>query len=185
MPGGRPARTHILWSTPAISSEAASGAIGSPRETLIASVKATTDQPLREAVILIAFVPLAVGIALLSMGVVWRGWSALERTMEASNRGLRLEALGGRLRLLRPFFFVYSGMTFDLEALGSAAAIAKLIMFFALFLVVRGAPAILLYRKVLSSTQRAGLVGAAMLSTLCFPFVGAALLGRGARPTPA
>ena len=116
-----------------------------------------------------------------------------------------------------PFFFVYSGMTFDLGALGSAAAIAKLIMFFALFLVVRGAPALLLYRDVLTSGQRAalafysatelplvvaittlaveaghmksstaaGLVGAAMLSTLCFPFVGAALLERAVRPAPA
>jgi hypothetical protein len=31
----------------------------------------------------------------------------------------------------------------------------------------------------------AGLVGAAMLSTLCFPFVGAALLDRAGRPAPA
>jgi Kef-type K+ transport system membrane component KefB len=117
-----------------------------------------------------------------------------------------------------PFFFVYSGMTFDLDALGSAAAIAKLLLFFALFLVVRGAPAILLYRDVLSAAHRralafyqatelplvvaittlaveaghmktstaAGLVGAAMLSTLCFPFIGAALLERAASaPAPA
>jgi Kef-type K+ transport system membrane component KefB len=106
-----------------------------------------------------------------------------------------------------PFFFVTSGIAFDLEALGSAEAIAKLFMFFALFLVVRGAPALLLYRGVLSARDRAalafysatelplvvaittiatetghmktstaaGLVGAAMLSTLVFPFVGLAL----------
>ena len=80
-------------------------------------------------------------------------------------------------------------------------------MFFGLFLVVRGAPALLLYRGVLSARDRAalafysatelplvvaittiavevghmetstaaGLVGAAMLSTLVFPFVGLAL----------
>jgi len=106
-----------------------------------------------------------------------------------------------------PFFFVTSGIAFDLEALGSAEAIAKLFMFFALFLVVRGAPALLLYRGVLGARDRAalafysatelplvvaittiavesgemktstsaGLVGAAMLSTLVFPFVGLAL----------
>jgi hypothetical protein len=83
-------------------------------------------------------------------------------------------------------------------------------MFFGLFLVVRGAPAMLLYRKVLRTRQRAalafysatelplvvaittiateeghmktstaaGLVGAAMLSTLVFPFAGAALQKR-------
>ena len=85
-----------------------------------------------------------------------------------------------------------------------------MLLFLALFLVVRGTPALLLYRKVLSSTERralaffsatelplvvaittiaidaekmrpstaAGLVGAAMLSTLIFPFVGMALQKR-------
>jgi Kef-type K+ transport system membrane component KefB len=106
-----------------------------------------------------------------------------------------------------PFFFVASGIAFDLEALGSAEALAKLLLFFGLFLVVRGAPALLLYRSVLAvrdraalafysatelplvvaittiaveqghmkSSTAAGLVGAAMLSTLIFPFVGMAL----------
>ncbi len=107
-----------------------------------------------------------------------------------------------------PFFFITSGIAFDLDALGSAEALAKLAMFFALFLVVRGAPALLLYRGVLERRERAalafysatelplvvaittiavdaghmetstaaGLVGAAMLSTLVFPFAAAALL---------
>lgn len=80
-------------------------------------------------------------------------------------------------------------------------------MFFCLFVVVRGTPALLLYRGVLNARERAalafycatelplvvaittlaiaeghmghstaaGLVGAAMLSTLIFPFVGLAL----------
>jgi Kef-type K+ transport system membrane component KefB len=106
-----------------------------------------------------------------------------------------------------PFFFVVSGITFNLDALGSAGAIAKLFMFLAFFLLIRGAPALLLYRDLFglrdrvalafySSTQlplvvaittiavkvgemrsstAAGLVGAAMLSTLIFPFVGLAL----------
>lgn len=106
-----------------------------------------------------------------------------------------------------PFFFVTSGIEFDLAALGSAEAVAKLVMFFVLFLVVRGIPAMLLYRSVLKARDRAalafycatelplvvaittiaideghmrtstaaGLVGAAMLSTLIYPFVGMAL----------
>jgi Kef-type K+ transport system membrane component KefB len=106
-----------------------------------------------------------------------------------------------------PFFFVTSGIEFDLAALGSAEAIAKLFLFLGLFLVVRGAPALLLYRGLLSARDRAalafysatelplvvaittiaidagemrsstaaGLVGAAMLSTLIYPFVGMAL----------
>jgi Kef-type K+ transport system membrane component KefB len=113
-----------------------------------------------------------------------------------------------------PFFFVTSGITFDLAALGSAEAIAKLVMFLTLFLVVRGIPAMLLYRHLLSvrdraalafycatelplvvaittiaveaghmkSSTAAGLVGAAMLSTLIYPFVALALR-RGAVET--
>jgi Kef-type K+ transport system membrane component KefB len=235
------------------------GAVGEFGPILLVTLFLSTGHPFREAVILIAFVLLAVGIALLSMGAVLKGWPALERTMEASNQlairitivlifglvgvaghlhldlllggfvagmitravlhGHEVEVFDSKLSAVGfgffvPFFFVYSGMTFDLDALGSASAIAKLVMFFVLFLVVRGAPALLLYRDVLSVAQRralaffsatelplvvaittlaveagqmepstaAGLVGAAMLSTLCFPFVGMALLDRAARP---
>lgn len=109
-----------------------------------------------------------------------------------------------------PFFFVTSGLQFDLNALGSSSAILKLALFLSLFVVVRGTPAVLLYRGVLSMGERAalafycatelplvvaittlaiaaghmrhstaaGLVGAAMLSTLIFPFVGLALKKR-------
>jgi Kef-type K+ transport system membrane component KefB len=103
-----------------------------------------------------------------------------------------------------PFFFIVSGMRFDLDSLASASAMLKLPLFFVLFFVVRGVPALLLYRDRLggrdraalaffSSTQlplvvaittlaldagemrsstAAALVGAAILSTLCFPLIG-------------
>jgi Kef-type K+ transport system membrane component KefB len=107
--------------------------------------------------------------------------------------------------LLIPFFFVTSGMNFDLDALGeSVEAALKVPLFLALFLVVRGTPALLLYRGVLAARDRlalaffcatelplvvaittiavdqghmhsdtaAGLVGAAILSTLIYPLVG-------------
>jgi Kef-type K+ transport system membrane component KefB len=107
--------------------------------------------------------------------------------------------------LLIPFFFVTSGMEFDLDALtGSAEAVLKVPLFLALFLVVRGTPALLLYRGVLAARDRvalaffcatqlplvvaittvaveqghmksdtaAGLVGAAILSTLIYPLIG-------------
>ena len=49
-----------------------------------------------------------------------------------------------------PFFFVVSGMRLDIDALfASASGVAKLVLFFVLFLVVRGTPALLLYRGVL------------------------------------
>jgi Kef-type K+ transport system membrane component KefB len=49
-----------------------------------------------------------------------------------------------------PFFFVVSGMRLNVDALfGSPSGVIKLVLFFVLFLVVRGTPALLLYRHVL------------------------------------
>jgi len=49
-----------------------------------------------------------------------------------------------------PFFFVMSGMRLDVDALfASVSGVLKLFLFFVLFLVVRGTPALLLYRRVL------------------------------------
>jgi Kef-type K+ transport system membrane component KefB len=230
----------------------AAGGAGEFGPILLVTLVLSTDNPLHESAILLAFVALALALAVVSVRYGWRGWPALERTFEASSQlavritvvlifGLVLLAgqlgldilLGGfvagmitRLALqghelqvfeskltavgfgfFVPFFFVTSGISFDLAALGSLGAIAKLAMFFVLFLVVRGVPALLLYRGVLSLRDRAalafysatelplvvaittiavetdhmktstaaGLVGAAMLSTLIFPFVGQAL----------
>jgi Kef-type K+ transport system membrane component KefB len=138
----------------------------------------------------------------------------------AAVRGREVEALESKLTavgfgFLVPFFFVTSGMNFDLDALtSSAATVLKLPMFLVLFLVVRGLPALLLYRAVLDARERlalalfsatqlplvvaittiathtghmhsgtaAALVGAAMLSTLIFPFMGLAL--RRSAPGP-
>jgi Kef-type K+ transport system membrane component KefB len=233
----------------------AAGGVGEFGPILLITLVLSTANPLHEAAILVAFVLLALAVALVSVRLAWRGWPALERTFETSSQlavritvllvfGLVLLAsklgldvlLGGfvagmivRLALkgrelqvfeskltavgfgfFVPFFFVTSGIEFDLGALGSAEALLKLAMFFCLFLVVRGLPALLLYRRVLQARQRAalaffsatelplvvaittiavgagemktstaaGLVGAAMLSTLIFPFAGLALQKR-------
>jgi Kef-type K+ transport system membrane component KefB len=235
----------------------AAGGIGEFGPILLVTLVLSTANPLHESVILIAFVALALAMALVSVKLAWRGWPALERTFEASSQlavritvvlvfglvllanklGLdvllggfvagmivRLALKGHELKVFEskltavgfgffvPFFFITSGIEFDLGALGSVTALLKLAMFFCLFLVVRGAPAMLLYRNVLQKRQRAalafysatelplvvaittiatesghmktstaaGLVGAAMLSTLVFPFVGRALLERAA-----
>jgi Kef-type K+ transport system membrane component KefB len=234
--------THLL----------AAGGAGEFGPILLVTLVLSTTNPFREAAILLAFVALALALALVSVRYAWRGWPTLERTFEASSQlavrvtvvlvfGLVLLAgklgldilLGGfvagmivRLALkgqevkvfeskltavgfgfFVPFFFVTSGIEFDLAALGSAEALGKLALFLGLFLVVRGVPALLLYRHVLNARDRmalafycatelplvvaittiaidagemkastaAGLVGAAMLSTLIFPFVGMAL----------
>ena len=178
------------------------GGIGEFGPILLVTLVLSTNQPLHEAGILLAFVALALLLALASVRLAFRGWSALERTFEASSQlavrvtvvlvfGLVLLAgelgldilLGGfvagmivRVALkghelsvfeskltavgfgfFIPFFFITSGIEFDLEALGSVEAIAKLVMFFGLFLVVRGTPALLLYRSVLNARQRMAL----------------------------
>ncbi len=59
---------------------------------------------------------------------------------------------------LIPFFFITSGMNFDIDALiSSPTGMLKLPLFVALFLVVRGTPAILLYRQVLDRRDRLAL----------------------------
>src|SRR5215213_4974135 len=60
--------------------------------------------------------------------------------------------------LLIPFFFVTSGMEFDIDSLfASTEALLKLPMFATLFLVVRGVPALVLYRGELGRRDRIAL----------------------------
>lgn len=57
-----------------------------------------------------------------------------------------------------PFFFVVSGLQFDLRALtDQPASLLELPLFLGLFLVVRGAPALALYRGRLQLRERAAL----------------------------
>ena len=64
-----------------------------------------------------------------------------------------------------PFFFVFSGVTFDLDAVvGSVSGLLKLPLFVAMFLIVRGLPALLLYRGG-SSTPRDRLALAVLSAT--------------------
>jgi Kef-type K+ transport system membrane component KefB len=230
----------------------AAGALGEFGPILLITLILSTTHPLHEAAILIAFIALALMLGLASVRLTWRGFSALERTLEASSqlavrvavllvfgllalasdlgldillggfvagmitraalRGHELAAFESKLTavgfgFLIPFFFIESGIDFDLGALGSTSALLKMFLFLGLFLVVRGVPAILLYRRELDRRDRAalaffsatelplvvaittlaveaghmrsstaaGLVGAAILSTMVFPFVGLAL----------
>src|ERR1700761_2438255 len=233
----------------------AAGGAGELGPILLVTLVLSTSSALHESLILLAFIALALVLAVGSIRWAWRGWPLLEKTFEASSQlavrltvvlvfglvflasklGLdlllggfvagmivRLALQGHELQVFEskltavgfgffvPFFFVVSGITFDLPAVGNVRASAQLGMFFALFLIVRGAPALLLYRGVLGARDRAalafycatelplvvaittlavdtghmrtstaaGLVGAAMLSTLVFPFVGLALRRR-------
>src|SRR3954452_14081137 len=159
----------------------AAGAVGKFGPILLITLILSTDQPFHEALILVAFIFLALALGLVSVRLAWRGFGALERTLEASSqlavriavllvfgllaltaqlgldillggfvagmivraalRGRELAAFESKLTavgfgFLIPFFFIVSGINFDLAALGTAAALGKLFLFFGLFLVV-------------------------------------------------
>jgi Kef-type K+ transport system membrane component KefB len=68
-----------------------------------------------------------------------------------------------------PFFFIVSGMKLDVAALySSVGAVIKLLVFFALFFVVRGTPVFLLYRRALAPRARLAL---ALMSSTQLPLV--------------
>ena len=173
----------------------AAGAVGEFGPILLLTLVLSTQGALHNAIILVAFVALSVGVAVLAVRSSDRTIPMLERTLEgssqlgvrwivvlvfalallASDLGLDL-LLGGfaagliTRQTLRarevplfdskltavafgffiPFFFVVSGMRLDVDALfASVGSVAKMGIFFVLFLVVRGVPAMLLYRRVL------------------------------------
>ncbi|HEY8583620.1 MAG TPA: cation:proton antiporter [Capillimicrobium sp.] len=192
----------------------AAGAIGEFGPILVFTLFLSTEHPVHEAVLLIAFVVVAALIGLLAVRSGGRRWEALERTLESSSQlavrmtvvlvfalvGLAaelgldvllggfvaglitrlvirerdVEALESKLTALGygfliPFFFVVSGMRLDLAALGSAEQLAKLVLFVVLFLVVRGLPAMLIYRAELPAVRdRAAL---ALFSAAQLPLV--------------
>ena len=178
------------------------GGVGEFGPVLLITLVLSSKQPLHEALILLAFVAVAVALALGSVRVAWRGWPVLERTFESSSqlavrlavvlvfalvalatdlgldvllggfvggmitraalRGHEVNVLESKLAavgfgFLVPFFFIASGMEFDLDALGEVETMLKLPLFFVLFLIVRGTPALLLYRKVLAARDRVAL----------------------------
>src|SRR3954451_15521950 len=177
----------------------AAGAVGEFGPILLLTLVLSTQSALHNAVILIAFVGLAVAVAVVAVRSSARTIPAFERTIEkssqlavrwivvlvfaltllASDLGLDL-LLGGfaaglitrqvlqktevpsfdskltaiAFGVFIPFFFVVSGMRLDVDALfASVSGVLKLALFFVLFLVVRGTPAMLLYRDVMPLRQ--------------------------------
>jgi Kef-type K+ transport system membrane component KefB len=79
----------------------------------------------------------------------------------------KLEAIG--FGFLIPVFFIDSGVKFDLRALLHQPRVLLLVPLFALlFLVVRGVPILLFFRRVLATTQRRAL---AILSATGLPII--------------
>ena len=192
----------------------AAGAVGEFGPVLLLTLLLTTQTAVHNAIILTAFVVVAVTVAVIAVRSAERTVPLFERTIEkssqlairwivvlvfalallASELGLDL-LLGGfaaglitrqvlrehevpgfdskltgvAFGLFIPIFFVVSGMQFDVDALfASASGVVKLVVFFVLFLVVRGTPALLLYRGVLDDRERIAL---ALFSSTQLPMV--------------
>jgi Kef-type K+ transport system membrane component KefB len=231
----------------------AAGAVGEFGPILLLTLVLSTQSAIDRALPLVAFIGLALVIAVVSVRSAPAGWGALERSIETSSqlavrlaallvfglaalaaqlgldvvlggfvagmitrmavRGHEVSVLESKLSavgfgLLIPFFFTVSGIAFNLNALvTSTGAMLKLPLFLALFLVVRGLPALLLYRRELAGRDRlalasysatalplvvaicevavqdghmrsstaAALIGAAIISTVIYPFLARAL----------
>ena len=190
------------------------GAAGEFGPILLITFVLSTKSAIGNALILVAFIALAVLAALFAIRSVGRAWHVLERTFETSSQlAVRLTvliifalvALAGELGLdillggfvagiivrlalrdreveifesklsavgygfLIPFFFVVSGMNFELDALlDDPARILEVPLFLGLFLIVRGVPALALYRSALGLRDRLAL---AALSSTQLPLV--------------
>jgi len=181
----------------------AAGAVGEFGPILLLTLILSTQSTVHNALILLAFVGLAVAVALLAVRSSSPALRLFEQTIEKSSQlavrwivvlvfalallafqlgldlllggfaagmitrqllkerdvpGFDSKLTGVAFGLFVPFFFVVSGMHLDVAALfSSVGAAAKMGLFFCLFLVVRGAPALLLYRDILDRRERISL----------------------------
>jgi len=92
---------------------------------------------------------LDVVLGALLAGIVLRGWTQ-HLNLDTTSLEHKFDAVGYGIFI--PIFFVSSGMSFDLRAISQDPV--RLIVFFLLLLLVRGLPSLLVYRNVLSRTQR-------------------------------
>jgi Kef-type K+ transport system membrane component KefB len=192
----------------------AAGAIGEFGPILLITLVFSTKGAASNALILGAFIALAVVTAVLAVRGVGRGWELLDRTLETSGQlairiavvtvfalgalaaslgldlllggfvagviarialtGREVEVLDSKLTAVGygffiPFFFVVSGIKFDLSSLTEhPLRLLELPLFLGLFLVVRGVPALVLYRGVLELRDRVSL---ALFSATALPLV--------------
>jgi len=134
--------------------------VGAGWERIEGALETSSQLPVRISVVLVfalAYLASDLGLDLLLGGFVAGIITRLAlRGREVRIFESKLSAVG--YGFLIPFFFVVSGVNFDASALVANPRRAVLVpIFFLLFLVVRGVPAMLLYRRVLEARDRAAL----------------------------
>jgi Kef-type K+ transport system membrane component KefB len=126
-------------------------------QILIAGEHATSQTTLRWTVVLLlallgfaARFGLDIVLGAFIAGLVLRRWAPGDvRSLEE-----KLDAIGYGFFI--PIFFVSSGMALDIDSIAEAPL--RLLAFFLLLLVIRGLPALLVYRRALDSTRRRQMV---------------------------
>ena len=177
----------------------AAGAVGEFGPIVLITLVLSAGHPIEEAALLVAFVAVAVLVAVIAVRSTFVGWPLFERTLNASSqlavrlsvllifglvaiayelgldlllggfvaglitrmalRGREVELFEAKLTAIGygffiPFFFIVSGIELDLDALlSSTETLYKLPLFLGMFLVVRGVPALALYRGVLADRR--------------------------------
>lgn len=181
----------------------AAGAAGEFGPILIVTLFFSTKTALTSALILIAFIAVAVVAATLAVRSVGRTWNVIERSLETSGqlavrmtvvtifalvalatelgldlllggfvagvivslalRDREVEVFESKLNavgygFLIPFFFVFTGIQFDIAAIFASPLLAIGVPVFVLcFLLIRGIPALLLYTRELDLRNRIAL----------------------------
>ena len=122
------------------------------QRTLREGQEATGQTTLRWAVVLLfALLALAsrfgldVVLGAVLAGIVLRGWTR-RFGIDTTSLEHKFDAVGYGIFI--PIFFVASGMTLDLKAISQDPL--RLLIFFALLLIVRGLPSLLVYRRALA-----------------------------------
>lgn len=149
----------------------AMGSVGKGWNLIERTLHSSSQLPIRVIVVIIfGLVALAaeLGIDLLLGGFVAGIIVSLAlRDREVEALDSKLEAIG--YGFLIPFFFIVTGVEFDLDSLtDDPIRLLELPLFLAIFLVVRGLPAMLLYRRVLDLRDRYAL---AVFSATQLPLV--------------
>ncbi len=134
--------------------------VGIGWEQIEGAMETSSQLPVRISVVLVfalAYLASDLGLDLLLGGFVAGIITRLAlKGREVAIFESKLSAVG--YGFLIPFFFVVSGVNFDMSALIDDPQRAVLVpIFFLLFLIVRGLPAMLLYRRVLDLRDRVAL----------------------------
>ena len=147
--------------------------------TLLALQDTTAQIRVRAAVaLLMSFAALAAGFgleAILGSFLAGATISLLDRDRAMTHQEFRAKLQAVGFGALIPFFFVSTGMSLDVRSLvTSPQTLARVPVFLAALLIVRGLPA-LLYRPLLSSRRQVITAGLLQATNLSIPIVGGSI----------